>query len=57
MFHCRCGYIGDFYRDVYIDGMCGSLQGNVEAVSGPAFATVVLMFVSFCIQVRRYPDV
>ena len=49
---CRCGYIGDFYQDVYLDAMCTDLQGNVSAVAGPALVVVILMFLSFCIQVR-----
>lgn len=32
--------------------MCTDLQGNVEAVAGPALAVVVLMFLSFCVQVH-----
>lgn len=49
----RCGYIGDFYQDVYLDAMCKDLQGNIEAVAGPALTVVILMFLSFCVQVRN----
>lgn len=31
--------------------MCTDLQGNVSAVGGPALAVVILMFLSFCVQV------
>lgn len=47
----RCGYIGQFYEDVYKDATCTQLQGNIEAVAGPALTVAILMFISFCIQV------
>ncbi|CAM9207574.1 unnamed protein product [Ectocarpus sp. 8 AP-2014] len=48
--YTMCGYIGDFYQDVYLDATCTDLQGNIEAVAGPALTVVILMFLSFCIQ-------
>lgn len=48
----RCGYIGTFYEDVYLDAMCTDLQGNIESVAGPTLCVVILMFVSFCVQVH-----
>ncbi|CAM9214639.1 unnamed protein product [Hapterophycus canaliculatus] len=48
--YTMCGYIGAFYQDVYLDAMCTGLQGNIEAVAGPALTVVILMFLSFCIQ-------
>lgn len=52
MWYDRCGYVGDFYENVYLDSTCTGLQSNVEAVAGPAVAVVAIMFISFCIQVR-----
>ncbi|CAM9938114.1 unnamed protein product, partial [Pylaiella littoralis] len=48
--YTMCGYIGDFYQDVYLDAMCTDLQGNIEAVAGAALTVVILMFISFCVQ-------
>ncbi len=38
---------------MYLDAMCTDLQANIEAVAGPALTVVVLMFLSFCIQVAH----
>jgi len=41
------------FMQMYLDAMCTDLQANIEAVAGPALTVVVLMFLSFCIQVPR----
>jgi hypothetical protein len=47
--YTNCGYIGDFYRDVYLGEVCGDFQTYVVAVGGVQLAVAIIMFFTFLI--------
>jgi uncharacterized membrane protein YGL010W len=51
MFYCiqyaMCGYVGKFYKDVYIGSVCKGFNSNLRGIGAPMIAVAIIAFISY----------
>jgi hypothetical protein len=42
-----CGYVGKFYKDVYIGSVCKGFNSNLRGIGAPMIAVAIIAFISY----------
>jgi hypothetical protein len=42
-----CGYVGKFYKDVYLGSVCKGFNSDLRGIGAPMLAVAIIAFISY----------